>query len=273
MARAMTTLRAGVPELFLPVVPAMLAGIAWVVYAAWMIGRREAKRLARAGQANVCGDTESNPAVAVASLRTEQLFVFNAALTVILIALLFTGWLPAALLFMLAFVIALPINRRGWKAQQEQIVSHARSIVLGTSMIFAAGIFSGILTETGMVKAMAEVLASSIPHALTPYLSRIVAITGMPLSFVFSPDAYYYGVLPIFAQTAHAAGQNPFTIGRAAILGHTTTGFPLSPLNAATFILIGLAQVSLGEHQRFTFKWAFGTTMVMTVTAGLTGVL
>jgi citrate-Mg2+:H+ or citrate-Ca2+:H+ symporter, CitMHS family len=52
-----------------------------------------------------------------------------------------------------------------------------------------------------------------------------------------------------------------------------TTGFPLSPLTASTFILIGLSGVDLGDHQRFIFPWAFGTTLVMTAFAFATGVL
>lgn len=62
-------------------------------------------------------------------------------------------------------------------------------------------------------------------------------------------------------------------IGRAAILGQMTTGFPLSPLTASTFILTGLSGVSLRDHQRFTLKWAFGTTIVMTVLASITGAI
>ena len=52
-----------------------------------------------------------------------------------------------------------------------------------------------------------------------------------------------------------------------------TTGFPLSPLTAATFILIGMSGVQLGQHQRFIFGWAFATTLVMTVVALLTGAI
>jgi CitMHS family citrate-Mg2+:H+ or citrate-Ca2+:H+ symporter len=52
-----------------------------------------------------------------------------------------------------------------------------------------------------------------------------------------------------------------------------TTGFPLSPLTASTFILVGLSGVSLREHQRYVFKWAFGTTVVMTIVASITGAI
>jgi len=54
-------------------------------------------------------------------------------------------------------------------------------------------------------------------------------------------------------------------------MGQMTVGFPLSPLTASTFLLIGLAEVELGDHQKFIFKWAWGTTIVMTIIALLTG--
>jgi citrate-Mg2+:H+ or citrate-Ca2+:H+ symporter, CitMHS family len=95
----------------------------------------------------------------------------------------------------------------------------------------------------------------------------------MPLSLVFTPDAYYFGVLPVLAETAHGLGTDPAEVARAAILGQMTTGFPLSPLTASTFILIGLSGVNLGDHQRFIFPWAFGTTLVMTAVAYATGAL
>jgi CitMHS family citrate-Mg2+:H+ or citrate-Ca2+:H+ symporter len=56
-------------------------------------------------------------------------------------------------------------------------------------------------------------------------------------------------------------------VARAAILGQMTTGFPLRPLTASTFILPGMAGVELGAHRRFVFRWGFGTTLVMTAVA------
>jgi hypothetical protein len=94
---------------------------------------------------------------------------------------------------------------------------------------------------------MATRLASNTPHTLSPWLSQMVAISSMPLSLVFTPDAYYFGVLPVFAEAAASVGRDPLTIGRAAILGQMTTGFPLSPLTASTFILLGLSGVSLQD--------------------------
>ena len=281
-ARAMSVLRADVDQIFVPVLPAMIAGILWVFFVAWRLGIGERRRLA--SQWNELSVTQ--PIIAVTSEAAAPargaLFSFNAALTVLVIFFLLQGlfarWislpeLPASLLFMTAFAIALPINRRTATAQREQMSAHAANAVLVVSLILAAGVFTGILNGTGMIKAMATLLASNTPPALSPWLSQIVAITSMPLSLVFTPDAYYFGVLPVLADAAAAVGNDPLAIGRAAILGQMTTGFPLSPLTASTFILLGLSGVSLRDHQRFVFRWAFGTTVVMTVVASATGAI
>lgn len=277
-ARAMAVLKSDAAGIFVPVLPAMAAGIAWVFFAAWVIGRGERRRLARGASAPPLID---DPAAEPATGATP-LFWFNLVLTIALVALLFQDLyakalgmpiFPPALLFMAAFAIAWPVNRRGQVAQQEQLASHAASAVLVTSMILAAGVFTGALAGTGMIKAMAGMLAGAVPTALSPHLPQLVALTGMPLSLAFTPDAFYFGVLPVFAETARTLGDDPLAIGRAAILGQMTTGFPLSPLTASTFILVGLSEVSLRDHQRFIFGWAFGTTLVMTIVATMTGAL
>ena len=95
----------------------------------------------------------------------------------------------------------------------------------------------------------------------------------MPLSLVFDPDSFYFGLLPVLANARRrlAAGHR----GRDAppVLGQMTTGFPVSPLTPATFLLVGLANVDLADHQRRTIPYAFGVTLLMTLAALLTGAL
>ncbi len=181
--------------------------------------------------------------------------------------------MPLPVLFVLGFAVALLVNHPTWEQQQALLDKHAKNVVLVTTMIFAAGVLTGVLTGTGMIDEMAEALVSVIPDSLGGHLPVLVAVTGMPLSLVFTPDAYYFGVLPVLAETAHGFGTDPAEVARAAILGQMTTGFPLSPLTASTFILVGMSGVQLGEHQRFIFRWAFATTLVMTAGALLTGAL
>jgi CitMHS family citrate-Mg2+:H+ or citrate-Ca2+:H+ symporter len=271
-ARAMTTFNADSAQLFNPVLPAMAAGILWVLFSAFWLGKKERQRLGIVEMEEDYTELITEHA-ATLEVKRPQLFWFNLTLTVILLIALIKVWLPLPILFIVAFAIALLVNFPNPHEQQKRISSQASNVVMVSTMIFAAGIFTGILTGTKMIDGMASSMVSIIPESLAAYLPVLVAITSMPLSLVFTPDAYYFGVLPIISQTASTFGIDPIEIGRAAILGQMTTGFPLSPLTASTFILIGLSGVTLGDHQRFIFKWAFGTTIIMTIMALITGAI
>lgn len=272
LARAMVTLDAGASELFNPLIIPMLAGMIWVVFVAFIFGKKERKRL---GMLSFNGQVYAELAASIETkeFRLPKLFWFNLILSVLLITVLIMDVIPPSVLFMIAFAIALLVNCRDVKSQQEQFASHATSMVSVVSTIFAAGIFTGILTGTKMIDAMALTTVSIIPDWLGSHLPVVVALLSMPLSLVFSPDAFYYGVLPILSETAVNFGIDPLDIGKAALLGNGTTGFSLSPLNPSVFVLLGLSGVSLGQHQKHTFVWAFGTTIVMTIVALLTGVI
>lgn len=269
-ARAGSALGVDPSIIFNPLIPALLAGIVWVLFAAYLIGKKERQRI---GIQNIEYDYHTELSEEDKALRRPKLFWFNVALTVITLIALVKVWLPLPIIFMIAFAIALLVNYPDPKVQQERVNAQAMGMITIMSIIFAAGIFTGILTGTGMIDAMAATLVSIIPDGLGGSMGIIVALASMPLSLLFTPDAFYFGVLPIISQTAEMFGVAAVEIGRAAVLGQMTTGFPLSPLTASTFLLIGLSGVELGDHQRFTFKWAFGTTIVMTIVALLIGAI
>jgi CitMHS family citrate-Mg2+:H+ or citrate-Ca2+:H+ symporter len=269
-ARAMTTLNVDSLTLFNPVIPAMIAGLIWVFGVAYYFGKKER---ARVGILDFAFEHKIELSEEEAKLRRPQLLWFNLLLTIVLVVALIRSVMPLPILFMIAYGIALIINFPNPKEQMARITAQASNVVFVSSMIFAAGIFTGILTGTKMIGAMSKTLVTLIPDVLSPFLPIIVALTSMPLSLVFTPDAYYFGVLPIISQTAAAFGIEPVSIGRAAILGQMTTGFPLSPLTASTFILVGMSGVELGEHQKHIFWWAFGSTVVMTIVCLVTGAI
>ena len=267
-ARAISTLKSDAVHIFNPNIPAIIAGIVWVLFVAYFFGQKERKRL---GIIEFEYNHKDNLNTEQHQLRRPNLLIINAILTITLIIALTKGWLPAPVLFVIASMIALLVNYPKLADQQKVIKSHGTNIFLVSSMIFAAGIFSGILTGAKMIDAMANSLVALIPQQHASWLPTLTALTSLPASILFTPDAYYFGVVPILSQTATQFGIDPLEIGRAALLGQMTVGFPISPLTASTFLLVGLTEVDLGEHQRHTFFWAWGTTIVMTVMALLTG--
>lgn len=267
-ARAISTLKTDVPHIFNPNIPAIIGGVCWVLFAAYWFGKKERKRLGILDFDYNHGESLNE---VQRSLRRPKLLWLNALMTIALIVTLMKGWVPAPALFVVASMLALVINYPKLPDQQKILRGHGNNIFMVSSMIFAAGIFSGILTGSKMIEAMATALVSLIPQQHAGLLPTLTALTSMPASMLFTPDAYYFGVVPILSQTAIQFGIDPLEIGRAALLGQMTVGFPISPLTASTFLLVGLSEVDLGDHQRFIFKWAWGTTIVMTVVALLTG--
>jgi CitMHS family citrate-Mg2+:H+ or citrate-Ca2+:H+ symporter len=267
-ARAIATMNSTAAEMFNPNVPAILGGIAWVLFVAYILGMKERKRL---GIVAFDYDHHTSLNEDQRSLRRPNLIILNAIITVSLIVSLMNAWIPAPVLFVIASCVALLINYPKLKEQQKIMKAHGSNIFMVSSMIFAAGIFSGILTGSKMIDAMAGTLVSLIPENHANWLPVLTALTSMPCSLLFTPDAYYFGVVPVLSQAAEHYQIDHLEIGRAALLGQMTVGFPLSPLTASTFLLIGLCEVDLGNHQKFIFKWALGTTIVMTIVALITG--
>ncbi|MDN3657452.1 citrate:proton symporter [Ferruginibacter paludis] len=266
--RGMSTLNTDAVHLFNPNIPAMIGGVCWVLFVAYIFGKRERKRL---GIISFTYHHKENFTDDQHALRRPKLVIVNAVLTVSLIVILLKGVVPAPVLFVVASIIALMINYSKLPDQQKVMKAHGSNIFMVSGMIFAAGVYSGILTESKMIASMATWLVNLIPQQHASFIPAITAVFSMPASILFTPDAYYYGVVPVLSHTCTQLGVDPLEIGRASLLGQMTVGFPLSPLTASTFLLIGLAEVELGEHQRFIFKWAWGTTIVMTIIALLTG--
>ena len=261
-----------VTEFFMPVLPAVLVGLVVVLVLAFFLGRAEKKRL---GTVVLAGKTYVEPELTEEekALERPKLFWVNIILIIAaIVCLLFSGFAPAVV-FMVFYVLATVINYPNVKDSKARVDAHAKSCLMMCSVLFAAGCFTGIMKGTGMITEMATALTSIIPQALGKFFPAIVGIIGMPASLLFDPDSFYYGVLPVLAQTAEGFGVAAADVGRAAILGQMTVGFPVSPLTASTFLLVGLSGVDFGEHQKKTIPLAWLVSIVMVVVSIVIGAI
>ena len=94
----------------------------------------------------------------------------------------------------------------------------------------------------------------------------------MPLSLLFDPDSFYFGMLPVIAEVGQQLGVPSLQMAQAALMGQMTTGFPVSPLTPATFLVVGLAGIDLADHQKFSIPLLWGASVVMTFACVLFGV-
>ncbi|MEW2579252.1 CitMHS family transporter [Streptomyces syringium] len=205
-----------------------------------------------------------------ATLR-PRLYWFNAALTVALLTLLILQTLPIPVLFLLGAAIALTVNFPHMPDQKARIAAHAENVLNVSGMVFAAAVFTGVLTGTGMVEEMARTVVDSVPDAMGPHMALVTGVLSIPFTYFMSNDGFYFGIVPILAEAGAAHGVSPLEIARASLVGQAL--HMSSPLVPAVYVLVGMAKVEFGDHTRFTVKWAALTSLVVLGAGLLFGII
>jgi CitMHS family citrate-Mg2+:H+ or citrate-Ca2+:H+ symporter len=274
--RAASALHVSTSDLFVPILPAMVVGVGGVFAISALIGRKERHRISSLKPlAELEGPVSSGSGAKTAegARPVGALWFFNAALTIVAITGLFIEVLPPSIVFIIAAALALIVNYPDVNVQRDRITAHGGAAMMMVVTIFAAGVFTGILTHSGVLGALSADVARMLPQSALRHLPVGMAAASMPLSLAFDPDSFYFGLLPVLANASQAVGGSSVEVGRAALLGQMTTGFPVSPLTPSTFLLVGLASVDLADHQRRTIAYAFGITLLMTVAAIVLGAI
>jgi citrate-Mg2+:H+ or citrate-Ca2+:H+ symporter, CitMHS family len=292
--RAAAALNVSPVDIFVPMIPAIIAGLVVVTVLAYFLGRSERKRL---GLVELDADrAEEKVAVSVGASGDDttpggrgtadrgtggisehlerpnarpKLIWVNLALALAMMTMLVADVVEPVVTLMIATAIGLVINFPQVAQQADQIKAHASSVVSVVGLVFAASVLTGVLSGTGMVEAMAQWLVGIIPDSFGPHLPLVAGLLSLPLTFFMSNDAYFFGVLPVLTETASHYGITADEMARAAITGqplHTS-----SPLVASFLLLVGLAKVELGDHQRKAIWRASLTGLVMLLVGGLFG--
>ncbi|MDP9933844.1 CitMHS family transporter [Paenarthrobacter nitroguajacolicus] len=317
-SRAAAALGVSPIDIFVPMIPSIIAGLAAVLVLAYLLGRSERKRIgevflddnrgvlgtrtveresvliaADGGESRGSrtegsthgshGDEGSSVIIAndfSASFSEDGKFIerpnakpkllwVNFILTIAVMVTLVMDILAPALIFMVAVGIALVINFPRVTEQSAQIKAHASSVISVVGMVFAASVLTGVMNGTGMVKAMAGWLVQIIPDFMGPFMAVIAGILSIPLTFIMTNDAFYFGVLPILSETAGHFGIEPVEMARASLVGQAL--HQSSPLVASFLLLIGLANVNLGDHFKKVIWRGLIVALIMLLVGGLLG--
>lgn len=262
--RAMVALKLTTADLWAPLLIPFVVGGICILMIDYYLGMQEKKRI---GQITNIETIEFNDTTTEEKKRFERpkLVKVNLLLVIITIGALISGKVVPVVVFMVALTLVLIINYPDVKDQKDVLDAHAKEALLMCGIVFATGALVGVMSSTGMITAMAQTLVNIIPLSLGKHIALFVGIAGMPASLLFDPSSFYFGVLPVLAEAGQSFGIPGVEVARAAFLGQMNMGFPISPLTGGTFLLIALAGLDLGEHQKKTFPWAFGVTIVMLI--------
>jgi CitMHS family citrate-Mg2+:H+ or citrate-Ca2+:H+ symporter len=274
-ARVASVLGVDPSDVYVPLVPALLAGAAFVAGLAAMLARRARgsavvasnKWSEAAIEGTAATDAENEAVSAVPVWRMAA----NALLTLALLTSLVLSLLPAAILFMIGAAVALQLNSASLILQRAQIAAHAPQMIRVAALTFAVGIYLGVLQGTGMSEEMGVQVVGAISPALARFMAPVAMLVSLPFYYFVSNDAFYFGVLPALAKAAALHGITPVQMARAAVIG-IPLGL-LSPLAASTYVLVSLVGVEFAQLQRYVLKWAVLLTLVVFAASLVTGAI
>lgn len=289
MARVAAVLKAkSVNELWYGLIPIQIIGFILVMLFAVYLGFKEQKRIKKAIASNELTQTQDiDVHKLVEAYERDQDIKFpvkgrartnpwikwmNIVLTLAVILAMLINIAPPEFAFMIGVSLALVINFKSVDEQMERLRAHAPNALMMAAVIIAAGMFLGVLNETGMLKAIATDLIKVIPAEVGLYLHIIVGLLGVPLDLLTSTDAYYFAVLPIVEQTAGQFGVPSLSTAYSMVIGNIIGTF-VSPFSPALWLAIGLAEANMGTYIKYAFFWIWGFAIVMLVIAMLMGIV
>ena len=279
MIGSSASLKLPIGDIFTPLVPVQIVGLVFVFSTCWWLGRREERRLGLTGGAGSAAAADAlvaprTLADSERALRRPGKFWFNLVLTVVVLGTMVAlgEKIPPAVMFMIGLCIALLVNYPDVDMQRQRVDAHAKAALMMAGILLAAGVFTGVMQGTGMLKAMAQTAVAFVPSGMASHIPFGLGLVSMPLSLLFDPDSFYFGVLPVIGEVGHQLGVPVLQVAQGALMGQMTTGFPVSPLTPATFLVVGLAGIDLADHQKFTIPLLFGASVVMTLACVAFGV-
>ena len=140
---------------------------------------------------------------------------------------------------MLGLSIGLIVNIPDLKKQNQKLKEYGTAAMSMVVTLFSAGVFTGVLKNTGILDNMATAIVGLIPTALGPYT--------------------HFGV-------------------SAEVVAHTlliaeNVGVTISPLTPAVFLGLGVLDLELGEHIKYSIRWIWPVSILSVLAAVLVGVI
>lgn len=271
VARAATVLSMDANDLWHILIPIQIVGLIFNIIVAVLLGMLAIKQGAGAGKGEKIEQDQKTKDEEIA-LRRPKLLIFNLALTIALIAVLSAGLVTSYVAFMIALSLALAVNYPNLKTQDKLVKKHAPAALIISATLFSAGAMVGIFDGTGMLTEMANAIMSIIPGLLGQFIHIIFGILALPLGLCIGTDAYFYGIMPLVMQVGETYGVASLSTALTMVIGKNLA-LMVSPLVPATYLAIGLTDVELKDHMKFSIPIYWGISIVMLVIGVILGIV
>lgn len=268
VARAAAVLGMDPNELWHMLIPVQILGMFGTIALGVVMVIREVK-FHGAGKINesIIGDVYENDGTIdenAEKLKRPELTVFNFLLTFAVLVVLLFDKFPTYFVFMVGCAIGLIVNYPNVKEQKARIKAHAPAALDVSAVMLAAGIMVGVLGQSGMLEAMTIPLLKIIPPVIAKHLQILMGLIALPLGTMLGTDSYFYGLMPLCIEVGQNYAIAPLTMANAMLIGKNLS-LLVSPLVPATYLGIGLANVELKEHIKYSIVplWIVGIIMLV----------
>lgn len=268
--RAATVLNMNPSDLWHPLTPVQVIMLILLFAVAFLQGRLASKRK-NTGVSETPAETEAL-AVEETGKSSGIRLAFNYLLTIGVLVILVMDLLPSAFVFMVGLAVGLIINIPDLKKQNAKLKEYGVAAMSMVVTLFAAGVFTGVLKETGILDSMAQTIVMIIPSALGPYTHFIIALFAVPLIMCLGTDAFYYGLLPVVIGVCANFGVSAEVVARTLLIAENV-GVTISPLTPAVFLGLGALDLDLGDHIHYSMKWVWPVSVISVIAAVVIGII
>ncbi|MFR5601052.1 MAG: hypothetical protein ACLTKI_01230, partial [Lachnospiraceae bacterium] len=193
-------------------------------------------------------------------------------LTLAALVLLIQGEIHGSVIFMIGSAIALAVNYKTAEKCSERLEELAADVLPTAVITMGAGVFSGILSGSGMAAALADSIAGLIPTSLSTHMAPVYAVIAAPAICFLPQDAFYFGIASVLKDVMGQFGITSLQAATASMVGQSFR--LISPVIPALYMLCGETKMNFVDFQKeYTKHFGWVVILVYLVVFGITGAL
>jgi len=201
---------------------------------------------------------------------SRPVLIFDMVLTAFMIVGLLLGWFGTAIGFIVAFGLALIANFRTVREQGAAIRSYGGPAINMVMTIITIGVLIGVMNGTGMIEGMTNVILSILPESLGRHLCFIVSLFIVPINTIIGSDNIYFAITPIMQSIVGIYGVTNFALATSIVIPCALAA-GITLIGPSPYLALGLADVTMGDHLKYSFKWIWLLAILCTVFGAIIG--
>lgn len=201
---------------------------------------------------------------------SKPVLIIDLVLTGVLVVGLLLGWFSTAIGFIVAFGLALVINYPKVKDQGGTIKKYGGPAINMVMTILAIGVMVGVMNGTGMIEEMTNALLSILPESLGQHLTFLVSLLVVPINTVIGSDNVYFALTPIVQGLVSNYGVSNMALATSIVVPCALAA-NVTLIGASPYLALGLADCTMGDQLKYTFKYIFILGVASTLFAALIG--